>query len=265
MKPETRIEMITEWTEASPLRERLERQAARRKAYAKEYFAKNKTEIMAKKRAGKRAWYAANRERLIKESRERYQANPEKMAAVKRDWCHRNKDKVAKSLKKYHVAHREKNCLRLREYYRLNKERFSEINRTYRAARRGEAALYLWKWREANKIKVIGYRVRRKADVRKATPGWLTAEQQVEIDVFYETALVKPNAGKHEVDHIVPLRGKNVCGLHVPWNLQVITAEANHRKNNRVPDELHRIWWGASGYDKVRAEKPGIVKLLWNE
>lgn len=38
------------------------------------------------------------------------------------------------------------------------------------------------------------------------------------------------------VDHIWPVKGKNSCGLHVPWNLRIITGEENDRKGNKEPE-----------------------------
>lgn len=71
---------------------------------------------------------------------------------------------------------------------------------------------------------------------RDATPHWLSSAQRVAIRDMYLTAqrLTKITGERYVVDHIVPLRNKIVCGLHVPWNLRVITQEDNLRKSNRL-------------------------------
>ena len=65
-------------------------------------------------------------------------------------------------------------------------------------------------------------------------PKWLNDEDKQKILKIYEScrSLTRSSKIKHNVDHIVPLRGKLVCGLHVPWNLQILTAEANRKKSN---------------------------------
>lgn len=50
-----------------------------------------------------------------------------------------------------------------------------------------------------------------------------------EITKFYNN---RPD--NHHVDHIIPLKGENVCGLHVPWNLQYLPAHMNIKKSNKV-------------------------------
>lgn len=67
-----------------------------------------------------------------------------------------------------------------------------------------------------------------------ATPRWLTADHHAEIARIYADCRRETDETcvPHEVDHIIPLRGIDVCGLHVPWNLRVITAYENRRKSN---------------------------------
>lgn len=73
---------------------------------------------------------------------------------------------------------------------------------------------------------------KRRAEKLRATPSWADMGA---VAGFYEDArwFTKVTGVQHHVDHIVPLKGANVCGLHVPWNLEVILATDNLRKNNK--------------------------------
>ncbi len=77
---------------------------------------------------------------------------------------------------------------------------------------------------------------KRRARLAKASPAWLTEEQLNAIkEIYAHASLVEAQTGiKHEVDHMVPISGKNVCGLHVPWNLSVIPMSENRRKSNKA-------------------------------
>ena len=80
-------------------------------------------------------------------------------------------------------------------------------------------------------------RASRRAKQKLATPPWLTDPQKAHIKRTYDlAALMEEITGnKYHVDHIIPLKGENVSGLHVPWNLQVLPADINLQKGNRTP------------------------------
>jgi 5-methylcytosine-specific restriction endonuclease McrA len=78
----------------------------------------------------------------------------------------------------------------------------------------------------------------RRRRFRDATPKWLTDVQKMEIRLKYRLAieLSRATGERHAVDHIIPLHGETVCGLHVPWNLQVLTQKDNLLKYNKLID-----------------------------
>lgn len=92
------------------------------------------------------------------------------------------------------------------------------------------------KWRQEKPFKNVAKTVRYTARKLKASPSWLTNEQKSQIDSIYWLARLQQELTdeQYHVDHIVPLRGKTVCGLHVPWNLQVMSAKENMTKGNRL-------------------------------
>jgi hypothetical protein len=105
-------------------------------------------------------------------------------------------------------------------------------------------------WRKDHPEKAAEHALTRRARKLNATPAWLSAEDRLKIaEICNLREQLELQTGlKYHVDHIVPLQGKDVCGLHVPWNLQILTAEENCSKKNNFIVELG-IDTSASGYN----------------
>jgi hypothetical protein len=119
-------------------------------------------------------------------------------------------------------------------------KRYYERNREVVIARANARPIedkrhYKKNWEEKNPELRKTYVSLRKRRHRNATPPWLTKEQKLVIRNLYLSAmtLTKATGERYVVDHIVPLSNSDVCGLHVPWNLRVITQEENLKKSNK--------------------------------
>lgn len=122
-----------------------------------------------------------------------------------------------------------------RRYYETNKELViaRAISRPAEAKR-----AYKQKYKQANPDLYRILSNDRKRRHKNATPPWITKEQKQAIRQLYAQALqlTKITGERYVVDHIVPLRSPKVCGLHVPWNLRVITQEENLKKSNKITE-----------------------------
>ena len=144
-------------------------------------------------------------------------------------------DCVSEARRKYREANREKDLERQRKYRVANREKERERCRKYREDNREKAREGCRKWYAANRDKRNALDAKRRAAKLQRTPKWLTKEHYKQMEDMYTKAqrLFEQLDVKYNVDHIIPLQGNNVSGLHVPWNLQVITAEENNRKYNK--------------------------------
>lgn len=164
---------------------------------------------------------ADKRERRREWDRNYLERHPEKRAESL--LAYNNKAETKERVAAWHKANRDRVAASRKRWYEKNKKYADEQSRKY-AQENPE-------WKAAQCAK-------RRSRKLRACPSWLTQEQLDEIEVFYKEAKqrFKETGIPHHVDHIVPLQGKKVSGLHVPWNLQILSASENSKKNNRYED-----------------------------
>jgi hypothetical protein len=147
-------------------------------------------------------------------------------------WRNKNSDHIKNYTKNYY----DKNCERIKEAARkFHNENAEELkakmrDRYWRNPKKNIERT--GKWKKENPAKVNAKTAERRAMQLRATPSWADLAA---IQIEYELAAwcSKTMGEPYHVDHIIPLQGKLVSGLHVHTNLRVIRASENIAKNNK--------------------------------
>jgi len=184
------------------------------------------------KKAYQRAYYEANKEKILAREKARYAANCEAKRAYAKVYRKENREKANKWNAHWRATNPEKARESVRKCKDKNRDAINYAGRLHHKAA-GEARLKQKReWAAANRDKGAVYAVQRRRGVKQATPTW--ADKGLMDDLYRYAKIMRVSTGiKCEVDHIVPIAGADVCGLHSHDNLTVLTKAANRSKWNR--------------------------------
>lgn len=204
----------------------------RKSAYDKRYNEKHKDKISAIAKE----YRARNKEKIAARHNQYRMSNAAEIKRKKIEYYQLHKVIIGEKSK----AYREENRARVAEYHKIykqkNKETISIKYRQYREENKAAITEYFRTYSMNNRDKCNARSKKRKCAKLKRTPPWLTATHLQEIQHMYALSaqLTKETGILHHVDHIVPLQGENVSGLHVPWNLRAIPFYENCIKSNKL-------------------------------
>lgn len=139
---------------------------------------------------------------------------------------HLNKDKISEYKKKDYIKHRDKILAKCKIYAEENKEAKAEYSKKH--------------YSENRHIYITNAR-KRESRLKEGINMEFTGRMK-EIYYVCET-FSKVDEVEYQVDHIVPLTHKDVCGLHVPWNIQILTRDENQSKKNKFDGTYHNETW----------------------
>jgi len=156
-----------------------------------------------------------------------------KLQSVK--WRSDNAEKHKAAMRKWWENNKELHNLRVKRWQANNKGKISTAAKKWVANNPDKVAAKTKRWRDKNPDKVLAAAIQNNLAREKRVPVWQSLEDRQNIRKIYALAreLTSAYGFKWEVDHIIPLRGATVSGLHVPENLQIIPKDVNRAKRNQ--------------------------------
>lgn len=186
-----------------------------------------------------RAWKVSNKQRMSETNKIWKQVNKEYYAAQQKDYRSTRLDMISEYARNWYIENRDRKLHLGRLWYQNNKEYVDTRNRQWRKDNPDKVRHLARLYRMVNADKCRSFTAKYRASKLQATPLWLDDGHIQEVLDFYTAAtMFQVYTGiDYQVDHIVPLQGETVCGLHVPWNLQLLSSFENQSKGNRYwPD-----------------------------
>lgn len=159
--------------------------------------------------------------------------NPEKIHLFNIEYRKNNLEKEKKRFKKYYDENKQKLINNQKIYKEKNKDKVKEYWKNFRKKNPEKLKKQYKIWASKNKEKVFFNTTKRRIGKLKRTPPWVNNEIKKDIKFLYKIRSEMQTPENWHIDHIIPLQGKLVSGLHVPWNLQLLEKSKNKSKYNK--------------------------------
>lgn len=179
-----------------------------------------------------RRYRARKGDALNARSRELYAMDAEKNRAYQRAWHAAHKDRKKARSARWYAKNQEHSRAKSLAWKRANPGRYEENTKKWRKANSERMRESARKWTRANASKRVEDSARQRALRLKRIPKWT---DRTLMRAMYAVSGAWRQAGFDvHVDHVVPLQGKRVSGLHVIQNLTILPAMLNRRKSNAL-------------------------------
>lgn len=181
---------------------------------------------------------AKNQEKMKARTDKFRRENPEKNAEYAKAFRERNPESCKASTRKWYEANKEYKLGKEIERRKKDWEAYKEGVRKNRANRTPEQIEAEYErrkaYRQSRAAELVAWNAKRRAATKKRTPIWLTAEDIAAMEALYVEARrrTQEEGVEYHVDHVLPLQGKYVSGLHMPSNMQVLLGTENQKKTN---------------------------------